>query len=68
MTVVLRNEKNRGKGHAVTRGMLHATGEYRIFVDSDLAYPSSQITKLLARSNQVAMWRSRVAYSPHPAT
>jgi len=47
-TVVLRNETNRGKGHAVTRGMLHATGEYRIFVDSDLAYPSSQITKLLS--------------------
>ncbi|MGI8402696.1 MAG: glycosyltransferase [Gemmatimonadaceae bacterium] len=46
-TVVLRNEENRGKGHAVTRGMLHATGEYRIFVDSDLAYPSSQITRLL---------------------
>jgi glycosyltransferase involved in cell wall biosynthesis len=48
-TIVLRNEENRGKGHAVTRGMLHATGEYRIFVDSDLAYPSSQIDKLLAR-------------------
>jgi glycosyltransferase involved in cell wall biosynthesis len=48
MTVVLRNEQNRGKGHAVTRGMLHATGEYRIFVDSDLAYRSSQIAKLLA--------------------
>jgi len=48
MTLVLRNDQNRGKGHAVTRGMLNATGEYRIFVDSDLAYPSSQITKLLA--------------------
>ena len=47
-TVVLRNETNRGKGHAVTRGMLHATGEYRIFVDSDLAYPGSQITRLLS--------------------
>ena len=47
LTVVLRNERNRGKGHAVARGMLHATGAYRIFVDSDLAYPSSQISKLL---------------------
>jgi dolichyl-phosphate beta-glucosyltransferase len=46
-TVVLRNDRNRGKGHAVARGMLNATGTYRIFVDSDLAYPSSQITKLL---------------------
>ncbi|HEX9310729.1 MAG TPA: glycosyltransferase [Gemmatimonadaceae bacterium] len=47
LTVVLRNEINRGKGHAVARGMLHASGAYRIFVDSDLAYPSCQITKLL---------------------
>lgn len=47
LTVVLRNERNRGKGHAVARGMLHASGAYRIFVDSDLAYPSSQIAKLL---------------------
>jgi dolichyl-phosphate beta-glucosyltransferase len=46
-TTVLRNETNRGKGHAVARGMLHATGDYRIFTDSDLAYPSSQISKLL---------------------
>jgi len=47
LTVVLRNEMNQGKGHAVARGMLHASGAYRIFVDSDLAYPSCQITKLL---------------------
>src|SRR5207253_7342367 len=47
LTVVLRNQTNRGKGHAVARGMLHANGDYRIFVDSDLAYPSCQITKLL---------------------
>jgi glycosyltransferase involved in cell wall biosynthesis len=46
-TVVFRNERNRGKGYAVARGMLNATGAFRIFVDSDLAYPSCQITKLL---------------------
>ena len=46
-SVVLRNDTNRGKGHAVTRGMLHANGAYRVFVDSDLAYPSSEISKLL---------------------
>ncbi|HKC81927.1 MAG TPA: glycosyltransferase, partial [Gemmatimonadaceae bacterium] len=44
-TIVLRNERNRGKGFAVARGMLSSTGAFRIFVDSDLAYPSSQITK-----------------------
>ncbi len=48
-TVVFTNERNRGKGHAVTRGMLNATGAFRIFVDSDLAYPSREITKLLRR-------------------
>jgi len=47
LTVVLRNDRNRGKGYAVARGMLQATGDYRVFVDSDLAYPSCQITKLL---------------------
>src|SRR5437868_5819652 len=47
LTIVLRNERNRGKGYAVARGMLHATGDHRVFVDSDLAYPSCQITKLL---------------------
>lgn len=48
-TLILRNDTNRGKGHAVAKGMLNATGAFRIFVDCDLAYPSSQITKLLRR-------------------
>jgi dolichyl-phosphate beta-glucosyltransferase len=47
LTELLTNETNRGKGHSVARGMLHAKGAYRIFVDSDLAYPSCQISKLL---------------------
>ena len=46
-TAVFRNDRNRGKGYAVTRGMLNATGSFRIFVDSDLAYPSCEISKLL---------------------
>jgi glycosyltransferase involved in cell wall biosynthesis len=57
-TVVFTNERNRGKGYAVTRGMLNATGAFRIFVDSDLAYPSCEITKLLRRleaGNDVAI-------------
>ena len=45
---VLHNASNRGKGSAVTRGMLNAGGHFRVFVDSDLAYPSSQITKILS--------------------
>ena len=54
-TVVLRNEENRGKGHAVTRGMLHASGEYRIFVDSDLAYRARRSTSCSRDWKQVAM-------------
>lgn len=36
---VLVNGRNHGKGHAVARGMLAATGSFRVFMDSDLAYP-----------------------------
>jgi dolichyl-phosphate beta-glucosyltransferase len=48
LTFVIRNDRNRGKGYAVARGMHHARGDCRVFVDSDLAYPSCQISKLLA--------------------
>lgn len=48
LTFVLRNSRNRGKGYAVARGMREARGQYRLFVDSDLAYPSSEISKLLS--------------------
>ena len=44
---LLRNEQNRGKGFAVARGMRAARGAYRIFTDADLAYPASQISRLL---------------------
>lgn len=45
---VLRNEANRGKGFSVARGMLAAHGTYRVFTDADLAYPPSQINRVLA--------------------
>ena len=35
---LLVNERNRGKGLAVARGMQAATGRFRIFTDADLAY------------------------------
>ena len=44
---VLRNEPNRGKGASVARGMLAATGRYRIFTDIDLAYPPSEVLVIL---------------------
>jgi dolichyl-phosphate beta-glucosyltransferase len=47
-TVYLRNESNAGKGASVARGMLAATGELRVFTDADLAYPPSEIGKIVA--------------------
>ncbi|HEV7705506.1 MAG TPA: glycosyltransferase [Gemmatimonadaceae bacterium] len=48
MMRLLRNDENRGKGFAVTRGMRAAVGSYRVFTDADLAYPASEVGKILA--------------------
>ena len=45
---LIRNEENRGKGYAVTRGMRAAVGAYRVFTDADLAYPATEVGKILA--------------------
>jgi dolichyl-phosphate beta-glucosyltransferase len=44
---LLRNEENRGKGFAVTRGMRAAAGAFRVFTDADLAYPATEVGKIL---------------------
>lgn len=44
---LLRNEENRGKGFSVSRGMLEARGAYRVFLDANLAYPPSEVSKVL---------------------
>ena len=44
---VLHNETNRGKGYSVARGMLAASGIYRVFTDADLAYPVTEIAKIV---------------------
>jgi dolichyl-phosphate beta-glucosyltransferase len=41
---------NRGKGYAVKKGMLEARGEYRLFMDADLAVPVEFIGKILRRA------------------
>lgn len=38
---------NRGKGYAVRRGILEATGEWILFMDADLATPLEETEKLL---------------------
>lgn len=45
---LLRNERNRGKGFSVTRGMLAARGRHRVFTDVDLAYPLDQVHRIVA--------------------
>ena len=40
-------EKNRGKGLAVRRGMLEAAGEYRFLCDADLSMPIEQVSRFI---------------------
>ncbi len=39
------HEEQRGKGLAVRRGMLEATGAYRMFLDVDLSMPISEVSR-----------------------
>ncbi|MCM8831854.1 MAG: glycosyltransferase family 2 protein [Candidatus Omnitrophica bacterium] len=45
--VILKNNKNLGKGYSVKRGILEARGEYIIFSDADLSTPIEELDKLL---------------------
>lgn len=40
---VIRNDENRGKGHAIRTAMLAAQGEWVLFTDADLAYGTEVI-------------------------
>jgi len=44
---LIEQERNGGKGAAVRRGMLEATGDCRLFMDADLATPLAEIGNLL---------------------
>ncbi len=43
---LLRNDRNRGKGYSVRRGMLEAQGAYSLLTDADLSSPIEEISKL----------------------
>jgi dolichyl-phosphate beta-glucosyltransferase len=45
---VLRNRENRGKGHAVRRGILEASGRFALLSDADLSTPIEEYDKLAA--------------------
>lgn len=49
---VVRSEANRGKGHAVRRGMLLARGERRLMTDADLSTPIEELPRLLGRIDE----------------
>ncbi len=49
---VLSYDANRGKGHAVRYGILHARGDYVLFSDADLATPFEELEKLMAAVRQ----------------
>jgi dolichyl-phosphate beta-glucosyltransferase len=44
---VLRNDRNRGKGHSVRRGMLEARGELRLHCDADCAGSLPSLPRML---------------------
>lgn len=44
---VIKQQPNAGKGAAVRRGMLEATGSHRLFSDADLSTPIYEIEKLI---------------------
>lgn len=49
---VIGYSQNRGKGHAVRTAMLEATGDVRIFTDSDLAYGTDVIESIVKAFEQ----------------
>jgi glycosyltransferase involved in cell wall biosynthesis len=44
---LIRNGTNRGKGYSVRAGMKQAQGDFLIFTDADLAYPPTEIDKIV---------------------
>jgi dolichyl-phosphate beta-glucosyltransferase len=52
--VVLSNERNRGKGYSVRRGMLAARGRRRLMSDADLSTPIEELPRLWARMDEGA--------------
>jgi dolichyl-phosphate beta-glucosyltransferase len=50
---ILRNERNRGKGYSVRRGVLEAKGEFVLFSDADLSAPVEQADGLVAAMQSV---------------
>ncbi|MEQ1851972.1 MAG: dolichyl-phosphate beta-glucosyltransferase [Chthoniobacteraceae bacterium] len=49
---VIGHDVQRGKGHAVRSGMLHARGEIAFFMDADLSTPLQEMERFIARFSE----------------
>jgi dolichyl-phosphate beta-glucosyltransferase len=49
---LVRNDTNRGKGHAVRRGMLLARGTRRLMTDADLSTPIEELERFQGRMDE----------------
>jgi glycosyltransferase involved in cell wall biosynthesis len=47
-TILIKNEKNYGKGYSVRKGVENATGEYILIQDADLEYDPKDYQKILS--------------------
>ena len=63
---LIKSRTNRGKGHAVRTGVLHAAGRYVVFTDADLAVPVAFIggcLKRLEKRNPVVIGSRHLPHS-----
>ena len=49
---ILRNQRNRGKGYSVKRGVMASKGDYVLFSDADLSTPIGEVEKLFSALNE----------------
>src|SRR4051794_27698553 len=45
--LLFRNDRNRGKGYSVRRGILKARGDWILFTDADLSAPIAELDRLV---------------------
>ena len=49
---ILKNQRNRGKGYSVKRGIMESKGDYVLFSDADLSTPIGEVEKLFSALNE----------------
>lgn len=53
--IVINNEKNRGYGYSLKKGIKHAAGEYIVITDADGTYPAEFLPQLIEKREQYEM-------------